>query len=60
MNVRMWDHPVVKENVAILKKRGVGIVEPDEGLLACGDFGKGRLAATATLLAAVREALARR
>jgi len=57
MNVRMWQHVTVKENLAILRKRGVRIVEPDEGILACGDYGKGRLAATETILAAVRELL---
>jgi phosphopantothenoylcysteine decarboxylase/phosphopantothenate--cysteine ligase len=58
MNVRMWEHVVVRENVAALKRRGVTVIEPDEGLLACGDFGKGRLAATPTILAAVHGVLA--
>jgi phosphopantothenoylcysteine decarboxylase/phosphopantothenate--cysteine ligase len=58
MNLRMWDHLAVQENIARLKARGVRILDPDEGLLACGDFGKGRLAAPETILAAVREMLA--
>ena len=57
MNVRMWEHVVVQQNVATLRERGVRILEPDEGILACGDYGKGRLAATETILAAVREML---
>ena len=57
MNVRMWEHVAVRENVALLRKRGVRVIEPDEGILACGDYGKGRLAATETILAAVREML---
>jgi len=57
MNVRMWEHAVVRENVATLRKRGVRVIEPDEGILACGDYGKGRLAATETILAAARELL---
>ncbi len=58
MNVRMWDHPVVQENLEILRGRGVTVLDPDEGLLACGDHGKGRLASTESILAAVREVLA--
>lgn len=58
MNVRMWEHAAVRENLRVLKERGVGVLEPDEGFLACGDYGKGRLAATDTILEAVRKALA--
>ena len=43
MNVHMWQHPAVLENVSILRKRGITIIEPDEGALACGYEGKGRL-----------------
>jgi phosphopantothenoylcysteine decarboxylase/phosphopantothenate--cysteine ligase len=57
MNLRMWDHVTVKENLAKLAERGVVVIEPDEGFLACGDYGKGRLASTETILAAVRGAL---
>ncbi|MGE4549642.1 MAG: flavoprotein, partial [Intestinibacillus sp.] len=39
MNTGMYDNPVVRENIAILKKRGANFVEPAEGLLACGDTG---------------------
>jgi phosphopantothenoylcysteine decarboxylase/phosphopantothenate--cysteine ligase len=44
MNNNMWTHPATQENLAILRKRGHAIVEPEEGLLACGTTGPGRLA----------------
>jgi len=44
MNDRMWAHPAVQDNIAILKKRGYRFVEPDSGFLACGSYAKGRLA----------------
>lgn len=44
MNNNMWTHPATQENLATLRKRGHVIVEPDEGLLACGTTGPGRLA----------------
>ncbi len=57
MNVNMWQHAVVQENVARLRERGVAVVEPDEGYLACGWTGPGRLASNEAILARVREAL---
>ena len=44
MNNNMWTHPATQENLAILKRRGHLIIEPEEGLLACGTTGPGRLA----------------
>src|SRR6202044_589295 len=44
MNNNMWSHPATQENLAVLRKRGHLIVEPEEGLLACGTTGPGRLA----------------
>src|ERR1700730_17127590 len=44
MNSNMWMHPATRENLAILKKRGHIVIEPEEGLLACGTTGPGRLA----------------
>jgi phosphopantothenoylcysteine decarboxylase / phosphopantothenate---cysteine ligase len=44
MNNNMWTHPATQENLAVLRKRGHVIVEPEEGLLACGTTGPGRLA----------------
>jgi phosphopantothenoylcysteine decarboxylase/phosphopantothenate--cysteine ligase len=55
MNVNMWQHPATQENLAALRKRGVRIVEPGEGYLACGMTGPGRLAAQEEILRAVRE-----
>jgi len=57
MNVRMWEHVTVRDNIEILKQRGVTVIEPDDGFLACGDYGKGRLAATDTILEAARACL---
>ena len=44
MNDRMWTHPAVQENIAILRKRGYKFVDPESGFLACGSYAKGRLA----------------
>src|SRR5271168_1474361 len=44
MNTNMWNHPATRENLRILRERGHVIVEPDDGLLACGMVGPGRLA----------------
>jgi phosphopantothenoylcysteine synthetase/decarboxylase len=44
MNVRMWEHPATQRNLATLKGDGVHFVGPDEGEMACGEFGPGRLA----------------
>ena len=57
MNVNMWNHPATRANVEILRKRGVRIVEPDSGYLACGMVGPGRLAANEAIVAAVLQAL---
>jgi phosphopantothenoylcysteine decarboxylase / phosphopantothenate---cysteine ligase len=57
MNVNMWNHPATKENIAKLRERGVNVVQPDEGYLACGMVGAGRLAGHQEILAAVRATL---
>ena len=57
MNVNMWQHAATQENVASLRARGVRIVAPGEGYLACGMTGSGRLAEQEEILKAVREAL---
>ncbi|MGB7624768.1 MAG: bifunctional phosphopantothenoylcysteine decarboxylase/phosphopantothenate--cysteine ligase CoaBC [Terriglobia bacterium] len=57
MNCEMWDHPAVQQNVAALKARGVRVVEPEEGYLACGMVGQGRLAANDKILDSVRKTL---
>jgi phosphopantothenoylcysteine decarboxylase/phosphopantothenate--cysteine ligase len=57
MHAEMWEHPAVQDNLATLARRGVTIVPPEEGRLAGGDVGKGRLAAPATIVEAVEAAL---
>jgi phosphopantothenoylcysteine decarboxylase / phosphopantothenate---cysteine ligase len=50
MNVNMWEHPATQANLAALRARGVHVVDPDEGYLACGMTGSGRLAATEAIV----------
>src|SRR5579864_4882125 len=57
MNVNMWNHAATQANLEILRKRGVRIVEPGMGYLACGMTGSGRLADNESVVAAVLEAL---
>ncbi len=57
MNVNMWNHAATQANLEILRRRGVKIVEPDSGYLACGMTGSGRLAENEAIVAAVLEAL---
>jgi len=57
MNVNMWNHPATQANLEILRRRGVKIVEPDSGYLACGMTGSGRLAENEAIVWAVLEAL---
>ena len=57
MNVNMWEHPATQENLAALRARGVVVVDPDEGYLACGMTGAGRLAATEAIARKVCEVL---
>jgi phosphopantothenoylcysteine decarboxylase / phosphopantothenate---cysteine ligase len=57
MNVNMWNHPATQANLEILRKRGVKIVEPDSGYLACGMIGPGRLAANESIVASIMQAL---
>jgi len=57
MNVNMWNHPATQANLEILRKRGVKIVEPGTGYLACGMTGAGRLADNEAIVAAVLETL---
>lgn len=57
MHTEMWEHPAVQDNIALLRRRGVIIVEPEHGRLAGGDVGQGRLASTESIVAAVEGAL---
>jgi phosphopantothenoylcysteine decarboxylase/phosphopantothenate--cysteine ligase len=58
MNVRMWQHAATRRNVARLRADGLTILEPDEGPMACGEYGPGRLPEPAAILAAIEDALA--
>ena len=58
MNVRMWEHAATQRNLATLKADGVMFVGPDEGAMACGEFGPGRMAEPAAILEAIQAALA--
>lgn len=59
MNVRMWHHPATQRNLATLAGDGVGFVGPDEGEMACGEYGAGRMAEPEAIFAAIEAALAR-
>lgn len=58
MNVRMWEHPATRANMATLESRGVRRVGPAAGDMACGEFGEGRMAEVADIVAAVESFLA--
>src|SRR5437868_1165968 len=60
MDGGMWTHPSVKEHVETLRARGAIVVDPEQGSLASGQIGQGRLAEESTILAAIQEALAPR
>ncbi|NVJ93408.1 MAG: bifunctional phosphopantothenoylcysteine decarboxylase/phosphopantothenate--cysteine ligase CoaBC [Methylocystaceae bacterium] len=55
MNVRMWNHPATQKNVSTLKDRGVVMLGPDEGDMACGEFGFGRMVDPMDIVAAVQD-----
>ena len=57
MNVRMWDHPATTANMATLRARGVYLVGPDSGAMACNEYGMGRLAEPPAILAAIHALL---
>ena len=57
MNVRMWQHPATRRNRETLAADGVAFVGPDEGEMACGEYGPGRMAEPEAILAAIRQAV---
>lgn len=57
MNVRMWDHAATRRNLETLRRDGVLVVGPDEGEMACGEYGPGRMAEPLAIVAAVEAAL---
>ena len=59
MNVRMWAHPATRRNIEILRADGVLFCGPDQGEMACGEYGAGRMAEPLAIVAAIETALAR-
>lgn len=57
MNVRMWEHEATKRNVARLREDGVIVLDPDEGAMACGEYGEGRLPEPEAVFAEIEERL---
>ncbi len=57
MNVRMWQHPATQRNLSTLRGDGVLVVGPDEGAMACGEYGPGRMAEVPQIIASVETAL---
>jgi len=58
MNVRMWEHPATQANMALLRARGVHVVGPDEGAMACNEYGFGRFAEPPAIRDAIADLLA--
>ncbi|MBV2359970.1 bifunctional phosphopantothenoylcysteine decarboxylase/phosphopantothenate--cysteine ligase CoaBC [Thalassococcus sp. CAU 1522] len=58
MNVRMWEHAATRRNLAVLQGDGVRVVGPNEGDMACGEYGPGRMAEPLEIVAAIEAALA--
>ena len=58
MNVRMWQHPATRRNLAAVVADGALVVGPDEGEMACGEYGPGRMAEPPAIVAAIAAALA--
>lgn len=58
MNVRMWHHPATQRNLAQLRADGIAMIGPDEGDMACGEFGPGRMSEPEAIMAAIRDVLA--
>lgn len=57
MNVRMWTHPATQRNITQLQKDGVALIGPDDGEMACGEFGPGRMAEPFVIADAIEKAL---
>lgn len=57
MNVRMWNHPATQRNIAQLRADGIAVMQPDEGPMACGEFGPGRLPEPSAIAEAIRTQL---
>jgi phosphopantothenoylcysteine decarboxylase/phosphopantothenate--cysteine ligase len=60
MNVRMWQHAATQANMAVLQSRGVHVVGPDDGAMACHEFGPGRMSEPSAILAAISALLSQK
>ena len=60
MNVRMWEHAATRRNISSLKKDGIHFVGPNEGEMACGEFGEGRMAEPDEIITAIRNLIGSR
>jgi phosphopantothenoylcysteine decarboxylase/phosphopantothenate--cysteine ligase len=58
MNVRMWEHSATRRNIGLLRKDGIHFVGPNEGEMACGEFGEGRMAEPDEIISAIRSIIA--
>jgi phosphopantothenoylcysteine decarboxylase/phosphopantothenate--cysteine ligase len=58
MNVRMWEHSSTRRNIALLRKDGIQFIGPNEGEMACGEFGEGRMAEPDEIVTAIRTLIA--
>ena len=54
MNVRMWEHEATQENITVIKARGITVIGPEEGNMACGEYGVGRMAEPAEIATAIK------
>src|SRR5690606_18568782 len=59
MNVRMWEAPSTRRNIETLRRDGIGFIGPDEGDMACGEFGPGRMAEPEEIFEAIEAHFAR-
>ena len=57
MNVRMWNHPATQRNIEMLKQDGITLVGPNDGEMACGEFGPGRMAEPSEILSSIIDML---
>ena len=55
MNIRMWEHDATQENLTVLKARGVNVIGPEEGDMACGEYGMGRMSEPDAITNAIKK-----
>ena len=57
MNVRMWEHQATQENINVLRTRGINVIDPEEGNMACGEYGLGRMAEANVIASSIKKLL---